>query len=73
MARPATPAFDSKHDLVEPPQLYRSEGFAEDLPDWDDSPAAPADGPVHSMAAWLMGAPLALALVGTVSSLAVWV
>ena len=73
MARLADPAFDAQHNPVEPPPLYRSEGFAEDLPDWDDSPPAPSEALVHSLAGWLMGAPLALALVGTLSSLAVWV
>ena len=54
------------------PWLYRSEGFAEDLPDWDDAPAAPSEALVHGLAGWLMGAPLALALVGVVSSVAVF-
>lgn len=73
MARLAAPAFDPHHDLPELPPLYRSEAFAEDLPDWDESPAAPSEALVHGLAGWLMGAPLALALVGAVSSLAVWV
>lgn len=72
MARLALRANDPTQTLPEPPPLYRSEGFAEDLPGWDDAPAAPSEALVHGLAGWLMGAPLALALVGVVSSVAVW-
>lgn len=71
MTRPANPAPAG----CELPPLFRSEGFAEDLPDWADADQElePPHPGVQALATWLMGAPLALALVGAVSSLAVLV
>lgn len=54
------------------PPLYRSEGFAEDLPGWDldSAPALPRAGQPagRGMVALLFAAPLAAALVGMLSS-----
>jgi hypothetical protein len=48
------------------PPTYRSEGFAEDLLDADDEPAAPRPG--RGAVGWLLAVPLTAAAIGALAS-----